>query len=242
MSSTVRSFDEWAAARSQTLPLSSLKGAVVGIEAFHYLDLHLNHYSTKEPLLIALGGFPFALKSNIEKEIQTLKSLGITCLFVFSGLDFGKKEHTFSAQTESSRALDQAWNFYDNQQADQVVDAFSAAGELGTSPPHCSSSTHIKDHLQEAPNLNRCTSFFRGFFSNRKSTISSHHTVLLPRCVFNRKRSPLMTSTNIEPSWYTSKRVPSDSLMRFSDHPSSFSTMSIRSSPNWNSNLPNSHG
>ncbi|KAK2767003.1 hypothetical protein FQN54_006320 [Arachnomyces sp. PD_36] len=125
---SIRSLDEWAAARSQNLPLSSLKGAVLGIEARHYLDLHLNHYSTKEPLLIALGGFPFALKANIEKEIQALNDLDITCVFVFSGLDFGKKEHNFAAQNESSRALDQAWNFYDQQQADQVVDAFSAAG------------------------------------------------------------------------------------------------------------------
>ena len=100
----------------------------MGIDAFHYLDLHLNHYATKEPLLIALGGFPFALKSNIEREIQALKTLGITCVFVFSGLEFGKKEHSFAAQAESARALDQAWNFYDQQQAEQVVDAFSAAG------------------------------------------------------------------------------------------------------------------
>lgn len=102
----------------------------MGIEASHYLDLHLNHYSSKEPLLIALGGFPFALKSNVEKELQNWKSHGVTPVFVFNGLDFGKREHNFTAQNDSLRALDQAWSFYDQQQADQVVDAFSAAGRL----------------------------------------------------------------------------------------------------------------
>lgn len=46
--------------------LSALKGAVIGVHASHYLDQHLNRHVTKEPLLIALRGFPFALKANIE--------------------------------------------------------------------------------------------------------------------------------------------------------------------------------
>ncbi|KAL2361646.1 hypothetical protein RJZ56_005463 [Blastomyces dermatitidis] len=121
-------FDEWASGRAQTLPLSALKGAVIGIDASHYLDQHLNHHATKEPLLIALGGFPFSLKSNIEKELQALKNLNITCVFVFNGLDFGKRETDFSAQANSTRALEQAWELYDQKQADQVVDAFSSAG------------------------------------------------------------------------------------------------------------------
>ena len=135
-----RSFDEWANGRGQTLSLSVLKGASIGVDASHYLDQHLNHHATKEPLLIALGGFPFALKANIEKELQALKAAGITCVFVFNGLDFGKREPDFSAQAESSRALEQAWEFYDQQQADQVVDAFSSAGAeniISSSVTHC---------------------------------------------------------------------------------------------------------
>ncbi|KAI1945161.1 hypothetical protein LOZ57_004459 [Ophidiomyces ophidiicola] len=121
-------FDEWASSRSQTLSLSALKGAVIGIHASHYLDLHLNHNLTKEPLLIALGGFPFALKAHIEKELQALKNAGITCVFVFDGLEIGKPEQDIAAQNQSTRALRQAWEYYDQQQADQVVDAFSTAG------------------------------------------------------------------------------------------------------------------
>ncbi|EAW13089.1 MKT1 family protein [Aspergillus clavatus NRRL 1] len=124
----IRPLGEWAAARTQSLPLSALKGAVVGIDASHYISQHLLHHSTREPLLVALGGFPFALKSNIEKELQIFKELGVGCLFVFNGLDFGKKDQRPQAQAESVRAFEQAWELYDQQQADQVVDAFSSAG------------------------------------------------------------------------------------------------------------------
>ena len=120
--------DEWAATRTQNLPLSALKGAVVGIDASHYISQHLLQPSTREPLLIALGGFPFALKSNIEKELQAYKDLGVGCIFVFNGLDFGKKDQRPHVQQESVRAFEQAWDLYDQQQADQVVDAFSSAG------------------------------------------------------------------------------------------------------------------
>lgn len=110
------------------MSLSALKGAVIGVHASHYLDVHLNQHVTKEPLLIALGGFPFALKSHIERELQALNNAGITPIFVFDGLEVGKPEPDLLAQNQSTRALDQAWEFYDQQQADQVVDAFSNAG------------------------------------------------------------------------------------------------------------------
>lgn len=118
--------DDWAASHTLSLPLSSLKGSVLGIDASHYIFHHLHHHS--EPLLVALGGFPFALKSNIGRELQTFKNLGITCVFVFNGLDFGSREHQTHARAESARAFEQAWDLYDQQEADQVVSAFSSAG------------------------------------------------------------------------------------------------------------------
>jgi hypothetical protein len=104
-----------------------LKGAVIGIDASHYIHQHLLNQSTREALLGALGGFPFALRANIEKELQIFKNLEVGCIFVFNGLEFGKKEQR--AQPESQRSFEQAWNLYDQQQADQVVDAFSSAGK-----------------------------------------------------------------------------------------------------------------
>jgi hypothetical protein len=120
--------DDWASARTLSLPLSALKGAVVGIDASHYISQHLSHPSTREPLLIALGGFPFALRSNIEKELQVFKDLGVAVIFVFSGLDFGKKNQRPAIQHETVRAFENAWELYDQQQADQVVEAFSSVG------------------------------------------------------------------------------------------------------------------
>ncbi|CAL5870703.1 uncharacterized protein PFLUO_LOCUS4943 [Penicillium psychrofluorescens] len=130
----IRPFDEWAVGRTQSLPLSALKGAVVGIDASHYLSQHLINQSTREALLSALGGFPFALRSNIEKELQTFKNLGIGSVFVFNGLEFGKKDQRPAAQPTSTRPFEQAWELYDQQQADQVVDAFSNAGMITYSP------------------------------------------------------------------------------------------------------------
>lgn len=114
--------------RTQSLPLTTLKGTLIGFDAAHYIQQHLLNQSTREALLGALGGFPFALKSNIEKELQALKNLGIGCIFVFNGLEFGKRDHRTQAQPASSRPFEQAWELYDQQQADQVVDAFSNAG------------------------------------------------------------------------------------------------------------------
>ncbi|KAJ6139665.1 XPG N-terminal [Penicillium samsonianum] len=122
----IRPLDEWAVGRTQSLPLSALKGAVIGIDASHYINQHLVNQSTREALLGALGGFPFALRTNIEKELQTFKNLGVATIFVFNGLEFGKKEHR--TQPAASRSFEQAWDLYDQQQADQVVDAFSSAG------------------------------------------------------------------------------------------------------------------
>ncbi|CAI7675204.1 unnamed protein product [Penicillium palitans] len=124
----IRPLDEWVIGRTQSLPLSALKGAVVGIDASHYINQHLVNQSTREALLGALGGFPFALRANIEKELQTFKNLGVGTIFVFNGLDFGKKEHR--TQPAASRSFEQAWDLYDQQQADQVVDAFSSAGMI----------------------------------------------------------------------------------------------------------------
>ncbi|KAJ5315431.1 hypothetical protein N7476_005738 [Penicillium atrosanguineum] len=123
----IRPFDDWVNGRRQSLPLSALKGAVVGIDASHYISQHLTNQSTREALLGALGGFPFALKNNIEKELQTFKSLGVGYIFVFNGLQFGKKEHRTNTSPASVRSFEQAWDLYDQQQADQVVDAFSNA-------------------------------------------------------------------------------------------------------------------
>ena len=122
----VRTFAEWTSGKRclSTFPLSSLKDAAIGIDASYYLGLHLHHEPSKEPLLTALGGFPFGLKVLVEKELQDLKQLGITAVFVFPGLEFGKKEFFYDPQTADALGNDRAWELYDQGLGERVVEAF----------------------------------------------------------------------------------------------------------------------
>lgn len=116
--------------RLPSLPLSSLKDAVVGIDATYYLNQRLNKQS-QEPLLNALGGFPFVLKSSIEHELSILKNHGVTPLFVFSGLEFsGRSRESSTATTASTRAYEQAWQAYDDGDPQQVLEGFQQAGKF----------------------------------------------------------------------------------------------------------------
>jgi hypothetical protein len=118
-----------AALRAQTYPLSALKDAVLGIEAAYYLGRLLNNPPSKEPLLSALGGFPFALKTYIESDLETLKRNGIVPLFVFSGMDLAKKDKPFSNLNDSALANTRAWELYDQHQAVQAVETFGNSGK-----------------------------------------------------------------------------------------------------------------
>lgn len=115
--------------RLQTSPLSLLKGTTVGVEASHFLDQYLKPYSKKEPLLPALGGFPFTLQHAIERDLDALSEADITTVFVFSGLEFATQVPDSDVDLESASLVEQAWNFYDQGQAGKAVNAFCDAGE-----------------------------------------------------------------------------------------------------------------
>ncbi|KAI5304533.1 hypothetical protein KEM55_000030 [Ascosphaera atra] len=127
----IRYFDDWATARSQSLPLTVLSNSAIGIDASFYLDLHLNRYSSKEPLLPALGGFPFSLKANIERELRVLHDNGVSPVFVFKGLETEcerQEVQRLETPVESARAIEHAWELYAKGDAVQVVEVFSSAG------------------------------------------------------------------------------------------------------------------
>lgn len=124
----VQTLEEWYGPRLPSLPLSSLKDAVIGIDASYYLDQRLNKQS-QEPLLNALGGFPFVLKSSIERELSVLKSHGITAIFVFNGLDFGgAKKESAASSSAAARAFESAWTAYDSGDVSEVLKGFQRAG------------------------------------------------------------------------------------------------------------------
>ena len=122
----VQSVQEWAAARPQSLPLSALKDATIGVDASYYLDLRLNK-AGREPLLHALSGLPYSLKSVVERDIEVLQGLDISLVFVFDGLEFRNKEQSSSKTLANRRANEDGWQHYLDGDADMTVRDFTRA-------------------------------------------------------------------------------------------------------------------
>lgn len=128
----VKSFDAWIVAqnKSETLPLSALKDSVLGIEADHYLQKILTSIPSKEPLVVALGGFPFNLKNTVEADIDDLRKEGIKPVFVFKGFKTVPIEAPFSVNDVGLSQRSRAWELYDQGMANEAVEAFGEAGTL----------------------------------------------------------------------------------------------------------------
>ena len=122
----VQPIEEWAAARIQSFPLSAIKGAAIGVDASYYLDLRLNK-NCNEPLLHALGGFPYTLKRLVEEDVQSLKKLDISLVFVFNGLDFRNREQPASKSLANRKAHEDGWQHYAGGDPGKTLADFSRA-------------------------------------------------------------------------------------------------------------------
>jgi hypothetical protein len=111
------------------LPISVLKDAAIGIDAHHYIQKALS-LPVKEPLVAALGGFPFSLKSSIQQDVRELREAGIKPIFVFHGILLKPSEPPFTAPDESMKLRSRAWELYDRGEAQPAVEAFGAAGVI----------------------------------------------------------------------------------------------------------------
>lgn len=118
-----------AASKYQTLPLSTLKDATLGIEAEYYLWRLLNTPPTKEPLLSALGGFPYALKQAIEDDIAAFHAAGIKLLFVFNGLKIAHTDTPFATADHGPANRLKAWDMYGKGLPTHAVEAFGDASK-----------------------------------------------------------------------------------------------------------------
>ena len=140
--SSVQTFEEWAAPSICTYDLDDprlqekLNDSVIGVDASYYLDLRLNKTS-HEPLLHALGGFPYSLKKILDDDIQLLKTFKIKLMFVFDGLDFRNKEPPSSRSVVNRRVHEDGWKHYSDRDPEQTLADFSRAGKK----PESSSST-----------------------------------------------------------------------------------------------------
>ena len=106
-----------------------LKGTALGIDAHHYLQ-KLVRSQLKEPLVSALGGFPFSLKMAIEQDLREFRENGIKPIFVFNGIVLAPSEKPFSVPDESVKLRSRAWELYDKGQAIEAVKAFGQAGAM----------------------------------------------------------------------------------------------------------------
>lgn len=124
-------FREWAKQEGlvQTVPIKEFKGAVIGYDAEDFVNILLSTEG-REPLLPALGGLPFTLKTHIDRELENIKKYTEkTPLFMFNGVDLALHDRkTISKESERAvRILDEAWRVYDNGDGDAAVRAFEKA-------------------------------------------------------------------------------------------------------------------
>jgi hypothetical protein len=105
-----------------------LKDSVLGIEADHYLQKLLTTTPSKEPLVVALGGFPFNLRNTVEADIDDLRKAGIKPIFVFKGFKTVPIEAPFTVNDEGLAQRSRAWELYDRGLANEAVEAFGIAG------------------------------------------------------------------------------------------------------------------
>lgn len=128
MSSSALAFSEWAVQEGCTSsgPLGQLKDKRVIIDAEAFVDNLLTSPSTREPLLPALGGLPFALKKHVDSHIAGFRDQSITPTFVFPGIDLGCRDRASIARESraAAQSLNEAWNLYSQSKADEAVAEF----------------------------------------------------------------------------------------------------------------------
>jgi len=115
----------------QSSQLEQLRNQHVGIEAAEYLRvlprLKIEGIQRKifEELPAALGGYPFGYAAVIDRTVEIWREYNITPIFIFSGLDVGKRDNTsWRTYEDAIRTHILAWNEYDNGHGQAAVNKF----------------------------------------------------------------------------------------------------------------------
>ncbi|KAK5119019.1 hypothetical protein LTR62_000230 [Meristemomyces frigidus] len=116
-------------ALESTGKLDQFRDTAFGIDADEYLDTLLTNTLTKEPLLPALGGLPFALAKHVDDDLESFTAAGIKPVFVFNGLQTGSKDKAgvLREVRKAAADLDDAWSIYDQGRGEEAVAAFGKA-------------------------------------------------------------------------------------------------------------------
>nr|OQO27427.1 hypothetical protein B0A51_07878 [Rachicladosporium sp. CCFEE 5018] len=129
-------FKEWATHDGVTVSgkIDQLREKRVAIDAEDWLNTLLTAQTTREPLLPALGGLPFALKKHVNEHLEGFRNAGITPTFVFNGLDLACRDRAMIAKESriAAASLDEAWRLYGESKADDAVAEFGKSCTYGT--------------------------------------------------------------------------------------------------------------
>lgn len=111
----------------QTLPLHHLSDSRLGIDAAYYIQNVLEDPETREPLLAATGGLPLTLSTRIESDLRVLEKLHIKPVFVFPGLNPGKRQRFHYNQEYDAACRDrkEAWSKYEAGQEEAAQQMFA---------------------------------------------------------------------------------------------------------------------
>lgn len=122
----ISGFNEWAASAQlgHTDSFVELNDRRLGIEAEDFIANILTTAPTKEPLLPALGGLPFALEEIIIQQVTTLKDHGCEPYFIFSGVVSNGQEERLQSAVRATKSIAKAWDLYGASQPEYAVTEF----------------------------------------------------------------------------------------------------------------------
>ncbi|TKA41326.1 hypothetical protein B0A54_06228 [Friedmanniomyces endolithicus] len=145
-------FKEWV--QSEGLETSGkidqFRKSCIAFDAEDYLDTLLTATLSREPLLPALGGLPFALQKHIDDDLQRFRDAEIKPIFVFNGLQAASKDGTMVAREgkRAAKILDEAWGIYDQGRGEDAVNAFGKACCVPTLLPAYAEAEGELPHIQ----------------------------------------------------------------------------------------------
>ncbi|KAI6912685.1 hypothetical protein D0869_08702 [Hortaea werneckii] len=129
--------------------LSEFTGTRLAIDAEDYLHTLLTNPQTREPLLPALGGLPFALQKHVDESLQGFKDAGIDVVWVFNGLQSESQSgEAVDEWRKASEGLSHAWRVYDEGKGDEAVVAFGKSCTYKTAHITRSLLSHLHDKSQ----------------------------------------------------------------------------------------------
>ncbi|RMZ90567.1 hypothetical protein DV736_g2203, partial [Chaetothyriales sp. CBS 134916] len=122
----IEKFDVWASRLRHNLPLSTLKDAVLGIDASYYLELALRN--NEEYLINAHGGLSFTLERELEDDLKVLRAAGVGAVFVFNGVSHVNKSPSDWQSAQSTQAIENGFiKIRNKDDQSKIAEEFSKA-------------------------------------------------------------------------------------------------------------------